>query len=208
MQQAEKVARGLYTEADVAKLGFLPSDWVQHMRQVVAEHGVESHLDGSSTATREAEGTIGVDLRVLDGEIIERSLPWLTALYHGALLEMCQQVAGPLIQCSPDVRSSINVNSIQGIGGRYEWHVDTNPLTGILYATTHPEEDGGELFFQTVPPTIVRPREGNFIIFDARELTHSVLPLKRNVQRLCAVMNYYDEHGYHRPADLDGYLYR
>jgi hypothetical protein len=181
--------------------------WTADVARACRTWGVATHLDGTSSATREDADTPGIDLIVLDGEAVAKHLSWLHDLYHGFLLDLCRDVAGPDIVPSPDLRSGLNVNYIAGKGNRYEWHVDTNPLTGILYVTTHQLQDGGGLVFRD-PWERFQPQAGVFVCFDARERTHAVLPLERDMVRIAAVMNFYDKDGYVRPADLDGYLYR
>src|SRR5215831_16380404 len=118
-----------WAEFDLLAIDLLPrGDWPADVARACCTSGTPTHLDGSSSATREVAGTSGVDLIVLDGEAVREHLPWLDGLYRGRLLDLCRDVAGPDIVASPDVRSGLNVNYIAGIGNRYEWHVDTNPL--------------------------------------------------------------------------------
>ena len=109
-----------------------------------------------------------------------------------------------------DLRSSININCLRGIGARYEAHVDTNPLTGVLFACAASASTGGELVFDNGDGRVARvePRPGVFIAFDARMISHYVSPLLVNMDRVSLPMNYYDDpQVQHRPEGLDNYLY-
>lgn len=206
---ATMLPRGLYSEIDISQLQLLPLHWAQQIEHLVAEHGILTHLDGKSPTSREPADSAGADVVVVMGDVIAKQLGWLFDLYRGPLLELCREVAGPGIQISSDERSAMNINALKGRGSHYEWHVDTNPLTGILYVTSHSAIDGGELVFRTNDGmTRVAPRAGMFIAFDARELTHTVLPLNSDAVRISVPMNYYDQAGTVRPAGLDQYLYR
>ena len=52
---------------------------------------------------------------------------------------------GQSVLTSDKTINGVNINVLQGIGSRYESHLDTNPLTGLLFATTHASEEGGQL---------------------------------------------------------------
>ena len=112
-----------------------------------------------------------------------------------------------------DLRAATNINATPR-NARYEWHVDSNPLTGLLFATTHDPGEGGQLLFKPDPVARpneswslhVSPRAGTLLIFDAREAAHVVTRLNADI-RLSVPMNYYHRGKQERPEDLDGYLY-
>ena len=116
------------TTFNLHELGLLPSGWVADVRRVVDEHAYFVHLDGHSGTSRELEDTKGSDYYVVVGDLIAQELPWLYELYTGTLREMAEQVAGRSLITSTELKTSININTIRGIGGRYEWHVDHNPM--------------------------------------------------------------------------------
>jgi len=84
---------------------------------------------------------------------------------------------------------------------RFECHVDSNPLTGLLFCTDHRE--GGELVFAHDKDaadvdavdrdcSVIRPHAGHLIFFNGREYPHYTRPLKfKSKTRIVAVMNYY-----------------
>lgn len=199
----------VYQDFDLMTLNLLPQGWLEQIISVAEQHAQYTQLDGRSSTSREPEGIEPVEVFVVMGNIIQAALPWLYKLYQNELRDLASQAAGQLVYPSIDLPSAININVLRGKGSRYEWHVDSNPLTGILYVTTHDVDQGGELVFRC--PTeqmIVHPREGIFIAFDARELPHTVMPLKTNSIRISVPMNYYDSpESQIRPSDLDEYLY-
>ena len=85
---------------------------------------------------------------------------------------------------------------------RFECHVDSNPLTGLLFCTEHPA-GGGELVFAHDPAaadleavdrdcTVIRPHAGHVIFFDGRHHPHYSRPLADEADmRVVAVMNFY-----------------
>ncbi|MER7283922.1 2OG-Fe(II) oxygenase [Dactylosporangium sp. NPDC000244] len=116
---------------------------------------------------------------------------------------------------SADERSAINVNVLR-TGNGYEWHVDSNPLTGLLFVTDQPAEGGGELVFRADPVTspgedwelAVRPRAGELLLFDARRAAHAVMPVRGAADRVSVPMNFYYANAANgRPDCLDRYLY-
>ena len=101
----------------------------------------------------------------------------------------------------------------------FECHVDSNPLSGILFCTDHAE--GGELVVahdETATSilaveqdcSIIRPHAGYLIFFDGRRHPHYARPLTMPSDiRIIAVMNFYTESCPEsgRPRDLNKHLY-
>ena len=95
------------------------------------------------------------------------------------------------------------VLNVQSGEERYECHVDTNPIEGLLYCSTHRDGDGGELVVsnrgyirsvtaEEADTRIVEPKAGYLILFDGRHYSHYVRPLKDATQlRLVVAMNFY-----------------
>lgn len=102
---------------------------------------------------------------------------------------------------------------------RFECHVDSNPLTGLLFCTDHPA--GGELVIghDTAATdiagvqrdcSVIRPQAGHLIFFDARHHPHYARPLAADSDtRVVAVMNFYTESCPEstRPKELNRHLY-
>jgi hypothetical protein len=84
-------------------------------------------------------------------------------------------------------------------------HVDSNPLTGLLFCTDQSAGAGGELIFAHDPTaadidsvdrncTVIRPHAGHLIFFDGRHHPHYARQLRSESEtRIVAVMNFYTE---------------
>jgi len=196
---------------DLDQLAILPVDWAAAVAALADTSALSTVLDGRSSTSRESVDMRPITVSVVTGGTIKSRLPWLYDAYTGPLLELSSELYGRKLEISSDLTSSININMIAGAGNRYERHVDSNPVTGILYASTLRENDGGALIFdhQLNSSDIVYPRAGLFIAFDATTTPHHVAPLKTTKVRLSIPMNYYySGTQHHRPSDLDKYLYR
>jgi hypothetical protein len=102
---------------------------------------------------------------------------------------------------------------------RFECHVDSNPLTGLLFCTDH--TSGGELVVahntaaQGIAEieescSVIRPQAGHLIFFNAREHPHYARLLTAESEtRIVAVMNFYTEcwPETSRPRALNQHLY-
>lgn len=118
-----------------------------------------------------------------------------------------------------DERYGIVLNVQQGTSMRFECHVDSNPLTGVLFCTDH--QTGGELVVahDTAAAdiaavehdcSVIRPQSGHLIFFDAREHPHYARPLTTvSGTRVVAVMNFYTGSCPEstRPRELNRHLY-
>jgi hypothetical protein len=137
------------------------------------------------------------------------------SLYRRLFLDLANSLGLGEFRTSADLVSSVNINC-QRCSERYEWHVDSNPLTGLLFAATLEPEDGGELVFRPDPASSmnddwelrIRPTAGTLYLYDARAAAHSVEPVLRENVRISVPMNFYYPSGQaDRPGDLDEYLY-
>jgi len=195
----------------------LPSGWQEQVAAEAHRHSAWRELTGSSVTSREADfGASGaVTVGVVTGDIVARELPWLDTLYRTTILDAVNELDLGVYTTSADTKSAININSILP-GGRYEWHVDSNQLTALLFVTTHGGTGGGELVFRPDPRTrageswelAITPESGALLVFDAREAAHTVQRVGGDGWRITVPMNFYLADGVdNRPADLDGYLY-
>lgn len=200
----------IYKKYDLLDLNLLPPNWYECILELANSKSYLIHLDGNSITSREPTGSKGTDVFVVDGEEIETSLSWLNNLYKNELLSIVNDNSLDNFCISNSVKNGININYLKGKNARYEWHVDSNPLTGILFATTHHKGEGGELVFNTKASLeTVYPKKGIFILFDAREIPHTVYPLLTDTFRISVPMNFYlDGVDQNRPLDLDSYIYK
>jgi hypothetical protein len=195
----------------------LPATWRDQVLACARAHSSWQKLDGSSVTSREVDfGEHGVsEVGVVPGDVVEAELPGLVDLYRGPILDLANSLGLGRFTTALDTRSSVNINSLPR-GSRYEWHVDSNPLTALLFVTTHEPVEGGALVFRPDPRRdpdatwehVVHPVSGDLLIFDARRAAHAVTRLEGAEVRVVVPMNYYLEgEEVDRPADLDVYLY-
>lgn len=199
---------GLFAAFDLEDTGLLPAGWREDVVRVASTRVRSAELKGGAPASLEPIGTL-IRYGLVDGEVVGEELPWLARLYADLADDLASRVAGRSILTSDKVINGVNINVLQGVGSRYESHLDTNPLTGLIFATTHAEEEGGQLEFDVTPsPLIFPPRAGMLLLFDATRAPHRVTPLKKDVTRISIPMNFYTKETLaQRSPDLDSYLY-
>ena len=84
---------------------------------------------------------------------VQQGLPWLYELYRDQFLELASEAWGEPIDAGYDDRYGVVLNVQRGNTMRFECHVDSNPLTGLLFFTGHPD-GGGELVFAHDPEAV------------------------------------------------------
>lgn len=204
---------------DVSQL--LRPGWQAELLDIAERFAVLKMIQPRSVTSREVSRDLQLPVLTVSGEIVAAQAPWLFALYYGVFRDLGQRVVDePLLTASRE-KIAINLNVQRGNSMRYECHVDSNPLQGLLYATDHPRGEGGELVIAhdcsaqgtdavEASATILHPTSGHLIFFDARDHPHYVRPLgsQRGV-RVSVAMNFYTpscpESG--RPSDLDTHLF-
>jgi hypothetical protein len=150
---------------------------------------------------------------------VRERLSWLYWSYRGEILEMAAAVSADRVMRAMDERYGVVLNVQRGTEMRFECHIDSNPLTGVLFCTDHTE--GGELVFAHDAAatdlaavdrdcSVIRPHAGHLIFFDARNHPHYARPLAAEDDvRVVAVMNFYTESYPEstRPQELNKHLY-
>jgi hypothetical protein len=142
-------------------------------------------------------------------------------LYRGTFRDIGQTCVDEPLSIAMDTRYAINFNVQRGTEMRYECHIDSNPLEGLLYATTHAAGTGGEFIACNRADAIgveailqdckhIHPEKGKLLFFDARDHPHLVTPLTDpSGVRVAVTMNYYipscPESA--RPKDLNRHLF-
>jgi hypothetical protein len=101
-----------------------------------------------------------------------------------------------------DDRYGVVLNVQRGNAMRFECHVDSNPVTGLIFFTDHPA-GGGELVVAHDPGavgieaverdcSVIRPQAGQLIFFDGKTYPHYARALlSESDMRVVAVMNFY-----------------
>jgi 2-oxoglutarate-Fe(II)-dependent oxygenase superfamily protein len=169
--------------------------------------------------SRESQGVRQVPRGRVHAEQVSYHLPWLVKAYRNELLELATEVSDEPVSAAQDDRYGVVLNIQRGTGMRFECHVDSNPLTGLLFCTDH--QSGGELVVSNDTEaegvaeidrncTVIPPHAGHLIFFDARRYPHYARALTADSEtRIVAVMNFYTESCPEstRPRELNRHLY-
>ncbi len=199
----------------------LPPSWREEVCQVAERRAAERTLVPTSVTSRESTLDIEVPVLTVGGPMVREELPWLYALYHNRLRDLAQALTTEPVSVAADVRYGINLNVQRGRMMRYECHVDSNPIQGMLYFTDHPPGTGGELVVSNRgdvsgkdavddDASRIYPVAGHLVLFDARRHTHYVRGTDSgNDLRVAAAMNFYTPSAPEtdRPRDLNRHLF-
>ncbi|SDC50804.1 2OG-Fe(II) oxygenase [Streptomyces prasinopilosus] len=173
-----------------------------------------------SVTSRERVGVTAIPVGFVDGTTIAGELPWLREMYYGPFRAVAQLACAEPVFAARDAHIGLNMHIQRGSAERYECHVDSSPLSALLYVTDHPAGSGGELVVSNrgdvrgreevdADATRVHPVAGQLVVFDARHRTHYVAPLTDpDGVRIVVVMPYYTPSCPEsaRPTDLDHHL--
>jgi hypothetical protein len=200
---------------------FLPKEGIEQIASFALEASELRVLVPTSVTSRESSSDITIPILTVNGVKIKESLRWLFDLYRGTFRDLGQMCVDEPLVVGADERHAIVFNSQRGTDMRYECHVDTNPLSGLLFVTSHPPGEGGELVVANQTAAvgvedirrdckIIFPDSGKLIFFDAREHPHFVNPLRNPLGvRVVVVMNFYTPScpESDRPEDLTYHMF-
>ena len=206
-----------WTTYDVS--GQLPTAWRQDVAQVAATADFRN-FPCTPVLSREAAQVDHVPRGRVHADQVQRSLSWLHQFYRGQFLQLARLAWPERVTTARDARYGVVLNVQRGPDMRFECHVDSNPLTGLLFCTDHPA-GGGELVvthdrdaagLEAVERdcSVIRPQAGHLIFFDGRHNPHYARPLvNRDDVRIVAVMNFYTQSFPEstRPPELNRHLY-
>ena len=198
----------------------LPEGWQQSILDVAEKFGRVILIHPTSITSREASRDTEIPTYIVGNTAATQNLPWLYELYTGPILKLAQVHSPDPVSLSNNPHRGLTIQVQRGQEERYESHVDTVPLTGLLYVTDNPVGTGGELVVSNrgevwgvdeieADASRIHPVAGNMIFFDARKYTHYVSPLKNSdALRAVVVMTFYTTACPEdtRPADLDNHL--
>ena len=201
---------------DVSDL--LPSGWQQDVRELATDADFRD-FPRTPVLSREAAYVSRISRGRVHADAVRSRLSWLHGLYVGPFLQLAAEAWPEPVVTARDTRYGLVLNVQRGTSMRFECHVDSNPLTGLLFCTEH--QAGGELAFSNDPAatglaeierdsSIVRPHAGHLIFFDARDHPHYARPLRSASDlRILAAMNFYTESCPEstRPRELNRHLY-
>ena len=209
--------RFYWTTFDVTSL--LPEDWHEDISAVAAE---AEFRDFSCTPvlSREAADVPYITRGRVHANKVQQLLPWLYKLYRNDFAELAGQAREEPIETAFDDRYGVVLNVQKGTTMRFECHVDSNPVTGLLFLTDHPA-GGGELVVSHDPAAVgvdglerdcslIQPHAGQLIFFDGKTYPHYARALWSGQEvRVVAVMNFYTRAWPEstRPAELNHHLF-
>jgi hypothetical protein len=180
----------------------LPQDWQRVLIETAADADVRE-FPRTPILSREAADVSHIRRGRVHADRVQDVLPWLYRLYRDDFLKLANDTWTEPVRPARDDRYGVVLNVQRGITMRFECHVDSNPLTGLLFCTDH--QAGGELVFANDPAaadlgaveqdcSVIRPHAGHLIFFDGRSYPHYARPLMSESEtRVVAVMNYYTE---------------
>lgn len=206
-----------WTTFDVS--GVLPSGWQDEV-QAVASRADFRDFPRTPVLSREAADVPSVARGRVHADQVQLRLPWLYKAYHTTFLDLARRTrTGERVTTAVDDRYGVVLNVQHGTSMRFECHVDSNPLTGLLFLTDH--QRGGELVFGHDTEaadvasverdcSVIRPHAGHLVFFDARKQPHYARALQAaQDMRVVAVMNFYTGSCPEstRPSALNRHLY-
>jgi hypothetical protein len=180
----------------------LPGSWQRHVGIAAADADFED-FPRTPILSREAEDVASIRRGRVHADQVRGGIPWLYESYRSYFLALAQDACCEQVMPARDDRYGVVLNVQRGTTMRFECHVDSNPLTGLLFCTDHLA--GGELVFAGDPAaadvaaveqegSVIRPQAGHLIFFDGRRHPHYARPLlSESETRIVAVMNYYTE---------------
>jgi len=187
-----------YWKSDVTSL--LPEGWEKEI-DAVADSTEFKAFPRTPILSREAPDVTHIERGRVPAETVMDSLPWLYKLYGHEFLDLAAEAWEEPIDAAYDDRYGVVLNVQRGKTMRFECHVDSNPVTGILFLTDHPS--GGELVISHDPDavgvdgierncTLIEPKAGQIVFFDGKTHPHYARRLLDESDiRVVAVMNFY-----------------
>jgi hypothetical protein len=198
----------------------LPPDWQQDIAKAAVSADFRE-FPRTPILSREAADVLYIPRGRIHADYVRQSLHWLYQAYRSDFLELAREICAEPVMTAHDDRYGIVLNVQRGTTMRFECHIDSNPLTGLLFCTDHPAGAGGELVFAHDPDvtdvdavdqdcSVIRPHAGHLIFFDGRRYPHYARRLLSGSDvRVAAVMNFYTESCPEstRPLELNRHLY-
>ena len=196
----------------------LPAGWQEDIREVATNADFHA-FPRTPILSREAIEVQRIPRgRVHAAEVRDR-LPWLYRAYREEFRDMAAEACDEPVAAAKDDRYGIVLNVQRGTTMRFECHVDSNPLTGVLFCTDHAsggelvvahDQDASDIAAVEQDCSVIRPHSGHLIFFNAMRHPHYARPLTaESDMRIVAVMNYYTESRTEstRPRELNRHLY-
>jgi hypothetical protein len=191
----------VWSTADVSAL--LPAGWHTEISAIAGKADFRDY-PRTPFLSRETADVQRVTRGRVRADKVQAALPWLYRLYRNEFLELAARAWREPVMAAADDRYGVVLNVQRGKTMRFECHVDSNPLTGLLFLTDHPE-GGGQLAVGNDPDVVgvqaldlncmlIPPHAGQLIFFDGKNYAHYARELSSEQdERIVAVMNFYTE---------------
>src|SRR5438445_185966 len=121
--------------------GRLQPGWQRDIRAVAADADFRE-FPRTPVLSREAPDVLHIARGRVHADQVRRRLPWLYNAYRHEFLELAREAFPEAVYAARDDRYGIVLNVQRGTEMRFECHIDSNPLTGLLFCTDHAA--GGE----------------------------------------------------------------
>jgi hypothetical protein len=123
---------------------WLPAGWQSDVRTLAADADFRE-FPRTPVLSRESADVLRIPRGRVHADQVRRGLPWLYRAYRKEILELAGEACAERVVPARDERYGVVLNVQRGTTMRFECHIDSNPLTGLLFCTDHPT--GGELVF-------------------------------------------------------------
>ena len=214
----KKTHQFTFQEFDMSE--YLNNKWDKEIISFAIEKSIYQDIFPTSVTSREPPNVTSVSVSTIDGKKLREQLDWLFELYEKHIFALAKTCVDEELFLAKNDLYALNLNIQKGDEMRYECHVDSNPLQGVLYVTNHPEGAGGELVVSNNPDAIgmgeidedckiYYPESGKLILFNAMYNPHYVRPLKsKEGIRVALTLNFYTTSNPEtaRPPDLSDHL--
>lgn len=190
----------------------LPDRWAEEVL-ALAQDAPEVNIRPSSTSRHDEDRTF--KMRTLNGNILNKKLPWLFGLYESVFADIVGAGLRQVVCTASNAEYAVIMNVIGRHDDPYEPHVDSNGATLVLPVTTHGQGEGGELVISKNPYSVgffdpndkdslqIAIETGRGIIFCGTDMPHYV-QIPSGKDRVTLLFNYYtkDANEGRRPSEL------
>lgn len=214
--------RHTFTSYEFDMNPYLPDGWDLEILEYVKKNANDIKIVPTDSITsRESEDVKSIPTLIVDGNQIREHFPYLFDLYETTILNYAIKSFNTEVFISSTDLYALNFNVQKGTKMRYECHIDSNPIQGVLYVTTHKKGEGGELVVSEDSEAIgikeidknckiIYPKSGFLYLFPGEHFPHYVRPLTNaNGIRIVMAMNFYTKKNpeINRPKDLNNHLF-